>query len=340
MIPKGMALSGITRIDRLMDQQAAAAPPVSPADADREAVGAIQDLLRGHGHAAMPSLAAADYGLFGPKTKLAVQQFRRRNGLPVADQVDAVMLKKLIDLEPHDPVASRPYVCLCLDIGWSGMTKVLLVTAQLEGMGRFGALNLNTDKAGLSYGIIQWAQKPGRLKEILVAFAADDREEFARIFGGGDAAVADRLIAHTRLPKGGVIPATGDTTNPAFDLVSPPWTDRFLQAARKRGWQKVQIDTSMAAFRRSLKKLHAYAPEMNSERKAAFMLDLANQCGDSGARAIYYKSRRPGISAEDHMEAIAAESLNRVEPRFRDAVRHRRRVFLDTGHLADSVLEV
>ncbi|MBM3812911.1 MAG: peptidoglycan-binding protein [Acidimicrobiia bacterium] len=324
-----MARSGISRIDNLFEA-AAGSSPLAPEDEDRESVGAIQDLLRGHGFRAMPGAAHSSYGLFGPKTKEAVRGFREQQSLPAGELVDAEMLRKLIEVEAMEPIASRSYVTLGLDLNWSGMTKVLLLTSLLEGMGQFGALNKNTDKAGLSFGIIQWAQRPGRLSEVLEAFQADNPPEYTRIFGDG-------VLAHTKLANGGVDPNTGRTTDSAFNLIRSPWTDRFLEAARRRDWQKVQIETAMKAFRASLQIIHSYAPEMTTERGVAFMLDLANQCGDGGARKLYRDTKKEGISLDQHMEAMSQTSLTLVAEKFRKGVLERRRTFMETPMLSDTV---
>jgi hypothetical protein len=267
-----------------------------------------------------------------------VRDFRAKAGLGAGQSLDSATLHRLIETPAPDPVASRPYVTLALDLEWSDMTKVLLLTSQLEGMGLFGALNHNTDFAGLSFGIIQWAQKPGRLAEILQAFKDRDRDAYFRVFGGGNAAVANGLLNHVSLVKGGIVPATGETIDPAFDLIRPPWPERFLDAARIPAWQKVQIDAAMTAFAKSYGKIKTYAPAMNTERSAAFMLDLANQYGDGGARDIFAVTRQLGQSVEEHMEAMAVESVRRIKDHLKAGVRQRRRMFLDTAMLSDNAI--
>jgi len=119
----------------------------------------------------------------------------------------------------------------------------------MEGAGEFAALNLNTDRAGLSFGLLQWAQKPGRLAERLAVFRTANTDQFAEIFGGSD--TANRLMKHAPKTNGGISPATGETTDPAFDLIREPWISRFRRAASSRAFQKVQVETAMASFRNS-----------------------------------------------------------------------------------------
>src|SRR5262249_11056820 len=153
---------------------------------------------------------------------------------------DAQAFQSLVQAPATVPVASRGYLTLVLDFSWSGLAKIVSLTAQMEGAGKFGALNLNTDRAGMSFGLIQWAQSPGRLTEILVAFRNASASDFARIFGES----SDQLITHTGQPHGGV-DGNGETTDPAFDLVSEPWVGRFRDAARFEPFQQVQVQTAL-----------------------------------------------------------------------------------------------
>jgi hypothetical protein len=329
-----MAMSGLTRIDALFAGEPAA-QPVGPGDPDKESVGAIQDLLRGHGQRSMPNPTAMDYGVFGNLTKAAVNGFRADNGLDAADTVDSRMIKALVQTPSKTPVASRPYVTLALDFEWTGLTKIVLLTSILEGEGSFGAMNLNTDKAGMSYGIIQWAQKPQRLHRLLAALQAADGNLFTKIFGGGDPEVASGLLNHTALPNGGV-DASGETTDDRFDLTDEIWTARFQAATLSPECQKAQVTAALTAFRNSLAILKGYAPEFTTERAIAFKLDLANQFGDAGAESIYHATAQGGQSVADRLSAIANESVRRMAAPFQAGARDRRDLFLKTPLLTDS----
>jgi hypothetical protein len=329
------AASGIPSLDALYS--GAPAPPLGP-DSDPAAIGAVQDLLSGHGFAGLPNLAAPSYGRFGPKTTAALHGFQSAHGLPQEDSVDAPALSKLV-LEPAaDARASRVYVSLALEIAYSQMLKTVCLVAQMEGMGRFAALNLNTDRAGLSFGIIQWAQRPGRLAEILAAFRASDAALFARCFGAGDAALAQAMLHHVRQPGGGMGP-DGNTTDPAFDLTGEPWVSRFRAAALERAFQPVQFQTALAAFEHSLTVIRGAVPEAVSERSVAFLLDLANQFGNAGAARLCQQCRRPGISEFDLLTAVAARSVAAMPANFQAGVRARRDQFLQTAALSDQPFE-
>jgi peptidoglycan hydrolase-like protein with peptidoglycan-binding domain len=329
--------TGIERIDRLLAD--AAARPIEAGEADAEAVGVVQDLLIGHGFRKLPGVRGPARGRFGPQTVAAVTAFRKANGLAQTGAVDPATLRKLIDLPAPEPVASRGYLALVLDFSWAGFVRLVSLTAQFEAAGCFTAMNRNTDRAGLSFGLIQWAQKPGRLAELARAFFAADAARFVQVFGAGDAALAKDLIAHLSRPRGGA-DATGRTRDVRFDLVAEPWVSRFLAAGRDRGWQRVQLNQAIRAYQASFNRIRAFAPATRSERAIAFLLDLANQHGDAGAESICRRSLRPGISEGDLLARMEAESLARVRKQFGDgaevaSTRARRQAFRESALLSD-----
>lgn len=331
-----MARCGLDRIDDLCAGTASAVA-IGPGEHDKESVGVIQDFLTAHGHRGLPNLLAPGYGTFGPLTAQAVRHFCAQQGLPVQERIDTVTLRKIIETPAATPIACRGYLTLVLGFEYIGLAKILSVTAQMEGCGQFGALNLNTDGAGLSFGLIQWAQRPGRLADIIQGFCEAGAHDFARLFGDGNLDAAQGLLAHVRKPNGGVDPANGRTTDPHFDLIHEPWVSRFRAAAAFLPYQKVQVTTALAAFERSYARLRQYAADMRSERSVGFMLDLANQFGDGGARSIYRTARREGMSESELMDAIAAESVRRIK-NFKAATQQRRRSFMTTAFLSDDEL--
>lgn len=337
-----MISTGIGRIDQLLAD--AAAPPIGAGEADAEAVGVVQDLLIGHGFRRIPGLLGPARGRFGPQTTAAVAEFQKKNALPETGAVDAATLRRMAELPATQPIASRGYLALVLDLAWTGFPRLVSLTAQFEAAGCFTAMNRNTDKAGLSFGLIQWAQKPLRLGELLKAFFAADAQKFVEIFGGGDAALAKDLIAHTLKKRGGT-DASGATLDPRFDLIAEPWAGRFLAAGRDRLYQKVQMNEAIAAFRAASDRIHGFAPVVKSERAMAFLLDLANQHGESGAESICRACLRPGISEADLLAKMEAESVARVRRQFGDgpeveSTRSRRRSFRESALLSDAAFEV
>lgn len=329
-----MALCGISRIDDL-NAGAAAVSPIGPGDPDNESVAVIQNLLTGQGQKGLPNLLSPDYGSFGPLTSAAVQSFRAQQSFPAGNQVDAQTLQGLVQSPATAPIASLGYLTLTLNFTYSGLAKILSVVAQMEGAGKFSALNLNTDKAGLSFGLIQWAQKPGRLTEILNAFFAASAADFVRILGAGDSNVASGVIAHTQQPTGGIDPTTGQTTDSAFDLITDPWVSRFRLAALWKPFQQVQVQTALSDFRGSLALIEQYAPQLNSERAVGFMLDLANRFGNGGARSIYEAVEQDGMAIPDVLQAMADESVQRIQDPWKAGTQARRQHFLTSDFLSD-----
>ena len=340
-------LLGITEIDQFFTATSCA--PLELAKSGREAIGVIQDLLTGHGFAKLPSILSPAYGTCGDSTRTALADFQNGCGLPAAAVLTQETLKQLIGRPAKDPRATGAHFALVLGIPFTGIYRVLALTAQMEGAGKFAALNLNTDFAGLSFGLIQWAQAPGRLLEIVSAFRDADSGVYARIFGDSDAALADGLIAHLKKPFGGVIHETGVTTDPRFNLIASPWVDRFRQAALEPGYQKTQVKTARNAFEASLTRLRQYdtAKLVRSERAVAFMLDVANQFGDGrvqrpvnapdrGLAGIYRRVFRQDMTEQDLLQAIGDATVEAMPPRFQPGVRARRNLFLQTPLLSGS----
>ena len=66
------------------------------------------------------------------------------------------------------------------------------------------------------------------------------------------------------------------------------------------------------------------------------MIDLSNQFGDGGARNIYQCVYKSGISESDLLSGIAAESVRRIDARFKAGTEARRQSFLATTFLSDT----
>lgn len=329
---------GIPAIDRLMAD--ASAPPVDAAD--RPAVAAVQSLLSGHGFRGLPTLLDNSSGLLGPLTRAAITTFRSAHQLSPTDVVDAPALRLLVATPASTPVISRAYVTLVLDVEFAGILPIAVVTMQLEGGGRFSAANWNTDRCGLSFGLIQWAQRPGRLHELLQTLATGNPQLFAQIFTVGDAALAQALLTHTAKASGGVDPITGVTTDSRFDLVAEPWRSRFLAAGRALVFQRLQITAAANAFRASLRSIRQTMPVVTSERGLTAMLDVANQFGDAGARSVAAAVMKSGMTEAEFLQAVENETVIRVSRKYGAAspeahsTANRRQVVRTTAWLTDA----
>lgn len=308
-----MAATGIARIDALFADTPGTAP-LAPGDTDREAVGAMQDLLSGFGNRQLPDVRSPSYGNYGAMTAAAVQNFRISAGLPAGNFVDAACLRALVTRTPVAPMACRAYLALVLDLQVDQMMYLAALTGLWECNARFPLLNLNTDRAGLSFGLIQWAQKPGRLTEILTAFRDADAARFETCFGGHD--VATGLLAHVAKPNGGLNAATGTTIDPAFDLISPPWPARFQASGLDPIFQRAQVTCAAGAAQRSFDQLKPHAPLITTRRGIGFLLDVANQHGAGGALSIYTAVFAAGFTEQQVMQAMRDESVRRVSAQF------------------------
>ena len=308
-----MANTGITRIDNLM----ARAPGVAPlvvGDPDREAVGAIQDLLAGYRNNQLPDVRLPAHGNYASLTAAAVQHFRADNGLPPSNQVDSDCLIALARGQASNPMACRSYIALALDLPVGPMTYLMTLTGLWEANARFAQPNLNTDRAGLSFGVIQWAQKPGRLLEILKAFHNADAARFSAVFGGDAAGVG--LLAHVAKPNGGVDLTSGVTTDPAFDLIADPWKTRFIAAGLDPVFQTVQVEVATADAQSAFNQMKAHTSLITSQRGVGFLLDVANQHGAGGALSIYDAVLTAGMSESSLLQAMRDESVRRMTVQF------------------------
>jgi peptidoglycan hydrolase-like protein with peptidoglycan-binding domain len=334
-----MATTNNSRIDALW-AGTGSPTPISAGDTDAEAVGIIQDLLVGHGTRGLPPIDDPNRGTFGPRTTAAIKAFQANHDLPITGTVDHDTLHRLAEEPASTPVAGHGYVTLKLERPWSGFTRLVALTAQFEAAGKFAVLNRNTDRAGLSFGIIQWAQKPLRLNGLLRAFRDAAPQHFVDVFGGGNPAVASGLVAHTAKPSGGVDPKTGQTLDPAFDLVTTVWAERFETAGRDPMWQRVQLQEAISAFRSSRDRIRAVAPLATSERAIAFLLDVANQHGDGGLSNICKSVT--GTDEASFLLAVQNESVRRVRAQFGEnsnearGTLNRRQRFRVTTVLAES----
>jgi len=328
-----MIPSGIERIDKLATA-AADANPIVKGDPDKESVGVIQDFLSCHG-STMPDIRSDLYGKFGPSTEKALRDFRVKHKLQKPKdevKVDIPTMKKLIEERARFPRVNRAYVTLVLDQEFTGLMRVLWFVALAEGAGKFTAINTGkTDKQGLSYGILQWAQKQTRLKDIVNAYKTKRPALFKTHFGPD----ADGMATHVNKPRGGL---DEDGQTPAadekFDLAKS-WVQRFIDAAREREFQKIQLEVALAKFSSIIEEVKGYAPVITSERGVAFMIDLANHHGDAGAKQVFDASFTPGMTQEQAMAEMVEKSVDRVKKKFKEATRIRREFFLKSPLFSD-----
>ena len=322
---------GDPTIDGLLAEEGSI--PNLTAGANCRAVGHLQDLLRGHGYSPLPDARISWYGTYGLSTSRAVVEYRRRNGLAIGDSADSSLLKDLVQRPAPDAVLSPAYVPLVLNIPFTSITRLVWLTSLFETGGAFGTLNLNTDQCGLSFGILQWSQKPGQLHKLLLACQTQEPAEWARIIGD------TRILDHTAKPNGGV-DTSGNSVDAAFELTKDPWKSRLIALGASPAMQHVQVDVASDAYLNELTTIAVSAPRIRSERGRAFLLDLANQFGPGRIAQHYKSAARPGATEPEILKQLEASFTNLARPQFRSQVRARREFFRTTPLLSDDTLTI
>lgn len=310
--------------------EGSAARPLHPGD-HAPAVGYLHDLLRGHGYGFLPDPRSTSWRVWGSAASLAVQDFRRRNGMVMRDWAGGSLLRELINKHAPKAVLGPAYVPLVLDIPFTRILRFVWLTSLFETGGAFQKLNRNTDRRGLSIGILQWSQKSGQLHRFLKVCADREPAEWAKI-------MEDNIILdYTARPDGGV-DAFGKAADPAFELTNDPWRSRLETLGASLPMQRVQLALASETYQAELDKLKAYARSIVSERGFAFLLDLANQFGPGRVEQEYQKASRTGASESNILKTLAEAFVAMARLPFQPQVRARRGFFLATDLLSDDAI--
>lgn len=190
----------------------------------------------------------------------------------------------------------------------------------------------------LQFGVGRWSLQLGGLQKLLRRFQTEEPETFVQIFGDGDAAQAQRLIANADM----VLKTSTDdlAQNGIFKLNEEPWLSRFKKAGENPRLQAVQLREFTDMNLRYMDELKLIAPAVKTERALAFLLDIAYQLGVKNARKMLEQAvrERPDQN-ESELLAYVAEITTKYATRFqedyaRDSER-RRQLFLTTPVLSD-----
>ncbi len=151
--------------------------------------------------------------------------------------------------------------------------------------GRHDSLNLNLDGAGLSFGILQWAQKPGNLGVLLAEMQRTDPLRFLRTFGPA----WPELLAVTG--RGSLEPVAGAV------LWHEPWVSRFRAAGRDPVFVQVQDQLAKRGehFRGALQAASVLG--VWTERALALFFDTAVQQGPGFATRLAERVRDELVGA-------------------------------------------
>jgi peptidoglycan hydrolase-like protein with peptidoglycan-binding domain len=313
-------------IDGLLAGDASVKPLYPGAGAP--AVGYLQDLLRGHGYSYLPDPRAASYSAYGPATSRAIADYRRRNGLAAEDQADSGLLRDLVIRPAPKATLGPAYVPLVLDVAFTPILRFVWLTSLFETGGVFQTLNLNSDQCGVSFGILQWSQKPGQLHRFLQACSAREPAEWTRIMG------SDSILDYTAKQNGGLDPG-GTAVNPAFELTKDPWKSKLQALGASLPIQRVQLDLAAETYRAELAREAGYASKTTSERGFAFLLDLANQFGGGRVERQYKLAAQPGVGEGQVLKAMEDAFTGIARLQFQPQVRARREFFRTTALLSD-----
>lgn len=174
------------------------------------------------------------------------------------------------------------------------------------GTAGYSAMNLNSDNAGLSWGLIQWAQKPGSLGRLLGFMYTQDPNRFAATFGPA----WKELIRVTQ--AGSLDPVAGAV------LWQEPWVSRFRAAGNDPVWQEAQRNYAKQDVYWKAAKDAANILLVYTQRGLALTYDTAVNQGP-GAAVSFAKRVATAIGPEasyrSRLEAyaqVAASSLRRT----------------------------
>jgi hypothetical protein len=318
---------GDTTIDGLLAGDASVQPLTS--GTNTPAVGHLHDLLRGHGYAYLADARAPEYTAYGPTTSRAVADYCQRNGIAAANGADGSVLRDLVTRPAPKGGIGPAYVPLVLDTAFTSVHRFVWLTSLFETGGSFQTLNLNTDACGVSFGILQWSQKPGQLHRFLQACHDRVPGEWTRIMGD------DSILAYTAKPNGGV-GANGVAIDPAFELTKDPWKSRLEALGASLIVQRVQLGLAAETYGAELAQERAYVLPTTSQRGFAFLLDLVNQFGPSRVEQHYQEAAKASPNEADILQTLENVFVGIARPEFQPQVRARRQFFRTTKLLSDA----
>jgi len=292
------------------------------------AVSYLQDLLRGHGYSALPDPRVDGYGSFGQITLHALGDYCAKNGLNASQGLDQTVLSDLVSRAATSAILSPVYLPLVLGIPFTSITRFIWLSSLFETRGSFTLLNLNTDRSGLSMGILQWAQRAGQLHTILAACADQAPDVWAANMG--DRSVVD----YTATPNGG-IDADGWAKDPAFELTKKPWKSKLQALCADPAIQRVQTSVASTAYQTQFDRIQAWPGPPKSERLVAFLLDLGNQFGPGRVAQQFAALVTTGADESEIMQKLEDSFTALSSTAFQPQVRARRKFFRTTSVLSD-----
>ncbi len=176
------------------------------------------------------------------------------------------------------------------------VARVIARTSRHEGS--YASQNRNSDGAGLSFGILQWAQSPGSLGKLLTAMQQADPAAFTRIFGPS----WQQLLATTQAAS--LAPVDGEV------LWKRPWTTRFKEAGNYEVFRAVQRRMAQEGshFRGAVDAARILG--VATERSMSLFFDTSVQQGPGAARKVARQIRdryaQAGKASVPYLELLTA----------------------------------
>jgi hypothetical protein len=227
--------------------------------------------------------------------------------------------------------AARPSsAAQALGLSDTQIDQIIDRTSKYEGT--YTSLNRNTDRAGLSFGFIQFAQKPGSLGQVLTEMSKKDPAKFNQIFGPD----AQQMLRVVTSPPNHGVDASGRAADPRFDLTQEPWLSRFEAAGKDPGFQGVQRDVARKSYFEPAMEI-AREHGIRSPEGLSMLFDTAVQQGRNGARRITASAARrrtPGMSEREYLEEVARTASRAAGPRWQKNVLKRRMGILNDESIA------
>lgn len=170
--------------------------------------------------------------------------------------------------------------------GLTGADYIIDHTARTEGGGRYDAWNKNDVGKGVSFGLIQFNQKAGRLPQLLKAMEARDPRRFRETFGG-----------HTQklLDEGWVRRA---------NLNAPDLKRRLEASGRDPVFQAVQREMAKRDYFEPVRRL-GEQHGLTSQRAMAALFDASVQMGPERIGGMLQRAAAGGGTQKQILQRFA-----------------------------------
>jgi hypothetical protein len=173
---------------------------------------------------------------------------------------------------------------------WQRHVIERVASHESNGAGGYSAVNPNLDGAGLSWGMLQWAQVPGSLGVLLRKLYDRMPGKFEALFGGPELA---RQLLQVTSTKGSMAPVGGVV------LWAEPWLARFKAAGADPDVQAVQLEEAATGEHMLGALAVANTLGIKTDRSMSLFFDAAIQQGPAGAMSAARRALQNGVPVGD-----------------------------------------